>query len=131
MVGHFGLKNAGISPIEEPMKTSLQRVIVGALLAATFATAVGCTAYPPPPPQQAYTDAKGYEVPRGPAPAYGAQPMGVDPGLAVAGAAAAGLLGYALGNNNHNHYYHGPYYGPRYYGPVPYRRGYYGPRYHR
>lgn len=46
----------------------------------------------------------------------------VDPGLAVAGVAAAGVLGYALANdNNHHHgygyyggggYYHRPYYGP-------------------
>jgi hypothetical protein len=31
----------------------------------------------------------------------------VDPGLAVAGVAAAGLLGYAIANDNDNHYYHG------------------------
>ena len=43
----------------------------------------------------------------------------VDPGLAVAGVAAAGLIGYAAGNNNDHHdYYYG---GPRYY-----RGGYYG-----
>ena len=42
----------------------------------------------------------------------------VDPGLAVAGVAAAGLIGYAAGNDNHNNYYYGP--PPRYYG------GYYG-----
>lgn len=43
----------------------------------------------------------------------------VDPGMAVAGAAAAGLVGYALANDNdhhhNNHYYYG---GHR-------RRGYY------
>ena len=60
---------------------------------------------------------------------------GVDPALVVAGAAAAGLLGYAIGSNHgHHHYYCG---GPRYYRPVPYGRvyygggGYYGPRYYR
>jgi hypothetical protein len=40
----------------------------------------------------------------------------VDPGLAVAGAAAAGLVGYAIANNrDDNHYYHGHggYYRPR------------------
>lgn len=42
----------------------------------------------------------------------------VDPGLAIAGAAAAGVLGYAIGNNNNHHhrYYHGGGYG--------YHRGY-------
>lgn len=41
----------------------------------------------------------------------------VDPGVAVAGAAAAGLIGYAIANNNddrHHHHrggYHGPYRG--------------------
>lgn len=45
----------------------------------------------------------------------------VDPGLAVAGVAAAGLLGYAAGNNNNNHHhYHG---GGRYYAPPRYYRG--------
>ena len=45
----------------------------------------------------------------------------VDPGLAVAGVAAAGLIGYAAGNDNHHHdnYYYGA--PPRYYGG-----GYYG-----
>jgi|GEM_PF-3544448 len=33
----------------------------------------------------------------------------VDPGMAVAGAAAAGLVGYALANDN-NHYHHNNYY---------------------
>ena len=43
----------------------------------------------------------------------------VDPGLAVAGVAAAGLIGYALANdNNHYHGHRG------YYGPPPPRRGY-------
>ena len=38
----------------------------------------------------------------------------VDPGVAVAGAAAAGVLGYALANDDdhHHHYYRGGYYGP-------------------
>lgn len=42
----------------------------------------------------------------------------VDPGLAVAGAAAAGLIGYALANDNdhhHHHHYRGRY-DRRYYG---------------
>jgi hypothetical protein len=38
----------------------------------------------------------------------------VDPGVAVAGAAAAGLIGYAIANDNndyhhHHHYYRGGY----------------------
>ena len=50
----------------------------------------------------------------------------VDPGVAIAGAAAAGLAGYAIANNNDNHHYHGGgYYRPRpYYGGYQ-RRGYY------
>jgi hypothetical protein len=43
----------------------------------------------------------------------------VDPGLAIAGVAAAGVLGYAIANNNHNNHhrhYHGGGYG--------YHRGY-------
>lgn len=43
----------------------------------------------------------------------------VDPAVAVAGAAAAGLVGYAIANDNDNyhHHHHGGYYGP-------YRGGY-------
>ncbi len=43
----------------------------------------------------------------------------VDPAMAVAGAAAAGLVGYAIANDNddHHHYHRGGYYGP-------YRGGY-------
>ena len=44
----------------------------------------------------------------------------VDPGMAVAGAAAAGLVGYAIANNN-DHYYHHGYYG---------HGGYYGPHHY-
>lgn len=44
----------------------------------------------------------------------------VDPAVAVAGAAAAGLVGYALANDNdgHHHYHHGGYYRPHH---RPYR----------
>ena len=56
----------------------------------------------------------------------------VDPGAAVAGAAAAGVLGYALANDNDDDYYRGPYYRGRHYHGGYYRRpphrGYY-PRY--
>jgi hypothetical protein len=44
----------------------------------------------------------------------------VDPAVAVAGAAAAGLIGYAIANDNddyHHHHYQGGYY-------RPYRGGY-------
>ena len=55
----------------------------------------------------------------------------VDPALAVAGVAAAGLIGYAAANDNHNNnYYYGPPPPPRYYGAA--YRGYGGaPRYYR
>ena len=42
--------------------------------------------------------------------AYGRPQQSVDPGVAIAGVAAAGLLGYALADNHHGHYYHRPYY---------------------
>jgi hypothetical protein len=64
--------------------------------------------------------------------AQGRPVQSVDPGLAVAGVAAAGLIGYAAGNNHNDHYYHngGGYYGGGYYGgggyyrSGGYRRGY-------
>src|SRR5687768_139173 len=91
------------------------------LMAACIAT-VGCyPAYPPSGGDSAYNyDSKGGEV-VSPAEGYAEAPetppqaypryAGVDPGLAIAGVAAAGVLGYALGNHGHYH----PYYGPRYY----------------
>ncbi|MEY3898651.1 MAG: hypothetical protein RLZZ214_4173, partial [Verrucomicrobiota bacterium] len=56
--------------------------------------------------------------------AYGRPVQSVDPAAAVAGAAAAGILGYAIANNNNDHhhynrgYYRGGYYrgGGGYYG---------------
>ena len=39
----------------------------------------------------------------------------VDPAVAIAGAAAAGLIGYAIANDNddyHHHHHHGGYYRP-------------------
>lgn len=47
--------------------------------------------------------------------AYGRPVQSVDPGVAVAGAAAAGLAGYAIANNN-NHHHKGYYYGGHYRG---------------
>ncbi len=55
--------------------------------------------------------------------AYGHPVQTVDPAVAVAGAAAAGLVGYAIADS-HNHHHHG-YYGPNYYGGGYYRGGYY------
>jgi len=51
--------------------------------------------------------------------AYGRPVQSVDPGAAAVGIAAAGLAGYAIGQNNeHRHHYHGYYY------PRPYHRHY-------
>lgn len=114
------------------MKTYFTRSTAVILLAACIASGVGCyPAYPPGSGYSAYNqDSKGYTVPQVPAPPPPPRYVGVDPGLVVAGAAAAGLLGYAIGSNHgyHPHYYPGPGY---YYRPVPYRRAYYGPRYYR
>jgi hypothetical protein len=53
--------------------------------------------------------------------AYGRPVQSVDPGAAAVGIAAAGVLGYALANdNNHHHHYHGHYHGG-YYRPYGYR----------
>lgn len=49
--------------------------------------------------------------------AYGRPVQSVDPGVAVAGMAAAGLIGAAIANDN-NHY-HGYYHGGYYYAPPP------------
>lgn len=49
--------------------------------------------------------------------AYGRPVQSVDPGAAAAGIAAAGLVGYAVGqHNDHRHYGHYLYY-PRYHRP--------------
>lgn len=50
--------------------------------------------------------------------AAGRPVQSVDPGVAVAGVAAAGIIGYALANDNDRHHHHG------YYRRPP-RRGYY------
>lgn len=115
------------------MRIHYQKMTAGALLVACIASSVGCypAAYPPANDSAAFDqDAKGYSVPPEPVPQQ--QPpryAGIDPGLVVAGVAAAGLLGYAIGNNRGYHHHH--YYGPRFYRPVPYWRGHYGPRYYR
>ena len=63
---------------------------------------------------------------------YAGRPVqSVDPALAVAGVAAAGLIGYAAADNNNHHHHHGGYYNGGYRGG--YRGGYYrsGRQYHR
>jgi hypothetical protein len=55
--------------------------------------------------------------------AYGRPVQSVDPAAAVAGAAAAGILGYAIANNNNDHYHHHHHHG-YYRGGGYYRRGY-------
>lgn len=46
----------------------------------------------------------------------------VDPAVAIAGVAAAGLIGYAASNNN-DHHHHGGHYRGGYYGGGGYYRG--------
>lgn len=54
--------------------------------------------------------------------AYGRPVQSVDPGAAAVGIAAAGVLGYALANdqNHSHHHYHGSYHRP-YHRPYGYR----------
>ena len=112
------------------MKVPFQKLVAGTGLAAFLALSIGC--YPAYPPGTAYApgyshDSKGYEVPYGePAPVHQAPPAhyGVDPGVVIAGAAAVGLLGYAIGSHHHHGYYGGYGYYP---GPYHYGYGYYGP----
>ena len=63
--------------------------------------------------------------------AYGQPRQSVDPGLAIMGVAAAGLVGYALADDNshhsHNYYSGGGYYHSR--GYNGYHGGYYAPCY--
>ena len=115
------------------MNAPLAKFVARAGLAVLIGLSIGC--YSTYPPGSAYApaysqDAKGYEVPYGehapvpqePAPAR----YGVDPGVVIAGAAAVGLLGYAIGSH-HNHGYYGGY---GYYAPGPYHYGHgygYGP----
>lgn len=57
--------------------------------------------------------------------AYGNPRQSVDPGVALMGVAAAGLVGYALADDNHSHRSHNNYYGGGGYGGH-YRRDNYG-----
>jgi hypothetical protein len=81
------------------MKTSFLRL---AAAATVIATASSCTT--------AYD-------------AYGYPQQVVDPGVAIAGAAAAGLLAYGLASshNDHHHYYRDDHYSHGYYRPSHYR----------
>ena len=114
------------------MKTQAQRWIVAILLIGGIASGVGCYPVQPLPNQDsAFIDGgKGYAVPPD---NYPQQPQpvryAVDPAVAIAGVAAAGLLGYAIANNHGHHHPH--YYGHGYYRPVPYYRGGYYRRYYR
>lgn len=54
--------------------------------------------------------------------AYGRPVQSVDPALAVAGVAAAGIIGYAVANNNNDNYYRAP--APYYGGGGGYYRSY-------
>lgn len=60
--------------------------------------------------------------------AYGRPVQTVDPGLAVAGIAAAGLIGYAIAegddDDNHHHYHRGGGYRRSYHNPGYYHRPY-------
>lgn len=103
------------------MKKHAHRLIAASLVATCIATSVGCyypSSYGAQNQGAAYSgeskDGMAYESNVAPPPQQGRYV--VDPALAVAGVAAAGLIGYAIGNHNHSHYY-GPAY-PRYYGPA-------------
>lgn len=92
-------------------KIHLMRLAVLSLLTAVVGSSVSCmTTY----------DSAGRPV------------QSVDPALAVAGVAAAGLIGYAAADNNNHHHHHGGYYNRGYYGGG-YRGGYYrgGRQYYR
>jgi len=100
------------------MKKHLARFAVWMLVVTGIMSGVGC--YPVYPPGYGYAynqDSKGYAPPE-PVPQRPPVAYAVDPGLAIAGVAAAGLLGYAIGNNHgyhHHAYYGGGYYAPRCY----------------
>lgn len=112
------------------MKTTPIRVSAAGSLA--IALLASSCAYPPayfaeryytsaPEPPMVEPVGGGYETPEPappPAPGY----AGVDPGLVIAGIAAAGLIGYAIADHSHGC-------GPAYCGPVVYGGGFYGPCY--
>ena len=102
--------------------------LTAAAVTACFASSVGCyRAYPPANYNSAYNqDSKGYSVDQQPVRQPPPPPRYVvDPGLVVAGVAAAGLLGYAIASNHHS------YCGPGYDRAGYHGRGYYAPPYYR
>ena len=111
------------------MKMHRLRLIVTALLAACLVPSVGCYPFTSDyyGPATYNQDSKGHSEASEPIAPSQPQHVGVDPALVVAGAAAAGLIGYAIGNH---HDYYPAYYGPVYYRPH-YAPRYYGPRYYR
>jgi hypothetical protein len=80
------------------MNTNLGMLRLVALVGAMGVTSSCMTTY----------DANGHPV------------QSVDPGVAIAGAAAAGVLGYAIANDNDHHHHHNNYYYGR-----PYHGRYY------
>ena len=80
--------------MRKPFSTVLRLASAIALAAAVFASTNCMTSYD----------------------AYGRPMQTVDPGVAIAGVAAAGILGYALAENHNDHYHHGGY-GGGYYRP--------------
>ena len=58
--------------------------------------------------------------------AYGRPQQSVDPGLVVVGLAAAGILGYAIAENNGHHYSNNYYHGNSNYHGGGYYGGYHG-----
>lgn len=80
------------------IKQTIIRLLAGIALIASVGSGVGCmTTYD----------------------SYGRPVQSVDPGLAVAGVAAAGLIGYAIANDNDDHHHYprrgGYYRGGRHY----------------
>lgn len=93
------------------MKTILSPVRLTALLACATLSASCTTSYD----------------------AYGNPRQSVDPGVALMGVAAAGIVGYALADDNNHSYSQNNYYGGgRYYrrGGYGYGGGHYGGHYH-
>lgn len=107
------------------MKAPILRLTAASLVAVCIASSVSCYPAYPANYNSAYNqDSKGYNVQGDPAPQPAPRYV-VDPAVAIAGVAAAGLLGYAIADGHHHGHHHGHYYGPRYYyrgGPRYYRR---------
>ena len=87
--GQIPVNKSGAARVDSNVKTNtivkrVYRSALGLLLAAGFGTSMSCmTTYD----------------------SYGRPVQSVDPGLAIAGVAAAGLIGYSM--NDHGHHYSG------------------------